>query len=173
MEENWDKNTISITIKKCSFYAQRSSCLRRWWQKKEKKTEKTCKQRLHVLIFFKERFWLNITCRQITQIVFTFLGGEQLSRTRPPSFDEIMAHLNYRGATSVPFVRSRGEIGFVQPASQAVAVCLPFKGGGWEIGAAAAAAAEWRINATKKKMFVSGDCGWLSSTKWVTASCFC
>lgn len=59
-----------------------------------------------------------------------------------------MAHLNYRGATSVPFVRSRGEIGFVQPASQAVAVCLPLKGGGWEIGAAAAAAAEWRINAT-------------------------
>lgn len=35
-----------------------------------------------------------------------------------PSFDEIMVHLNYGGDTSVPFVRCRGGIGFVQPASR-------------------------------------------------------
>lgn len=35
-----------------------------------------------------------------------------------PSFDEVMVHLNYGGATSVPFVRSLGGNGFVQPASR-------------------------------------------------------
>lgn len=55
---------------------------------------------------------MNITCCQIIQIIFTY-------RTAlAPSFDEIMVHLNYGGATSVPFVHSRGGIGFVQPASR-------------------------------------------------------
>lgn len=51
------------------------------------------------------------------QIIFTFLAAERLSLGRPPSFDEIMARLNYGGAASVPFARAWGEIGFVQAAT--------------------------------------------------------
>lgn len=92
-----------------------------------------------------------------------------------PSFDEMMAHLNDGGATSVPFVRSRGEIGFVPSGT-----CLPLGGGGdGEMEAAAAAAKDKSSRcgssderAEGKNVRLRGL--WMTAVdKRVSASCFC
>lgn len=138
----------------------------------------TWERRQKAARLFQRASWLNITCCQIIQIIFTFLAAQQLSLGRTPSFDEIMAHLNDGGATSVAFFFSffffllfRGETGFVV-AHRADAARLAF-GGGWEIEATAAAAVQdkssWYESSDGRsgKACVSGDCGRLASSNVV------